>query len=210
MNLIEAMNWRYATKRMTGEKLNENLIDQILEAARLAPSAAGLQPYHIFSISNPEIKAQIQPIAWGQAQIVESSHLLVFASWEKVTDTKIDAVYNNMNTQRGLENNSTAATVAGLKNGFAPYTDEEHYHFSAKQAYLGIGLAIAAAAQLGVDATPMEGFDKERLDDFLKLKDKGLKSVLLVALGKRATENDWLFPLKKIRQPKEQFITEIK
>lgn len=210
MNTIDALNWRYATKRMTGEKLSEEQVNTIIEAARLAPTSAGLQPYHIFVISNPDIKKQIQPIALGQPQIVESSHLLVFASWDKITDEKIDEVYDYTNKQRGLSNDVTAQTVAGLKQLFSTFTEEQQYHHTAKQAHIGLGVAIVAAAELGIDATPMEGFDKDGLDEFLKLKDKGLKSVVLLALGIRNTDEDWLFPLKKIRQPKEEFITEIK
>ncbi|MET3538982.1 nitroreductase family protein [Chryseobacterium limigenitum] len=102
MNIIEALNWRYATKRMTGEKLDEVLVNEIIEAARLTPTSVGLQPFHIIKISNPEIKKQIQPIAFGQPQILESSHLLVFASWDKVTDEQIDIVYNYTNNERGV------------------------------------------------------------------------------------------------------------
>ncbi|HCA09427.1 MULTISPECIES: NAD(P)H-dependent oxidoreductase [unclassified Chryseobacterium] len=209
MNLIEAMNWRYATKRMTGEKLEEKLVDEIIEAARLAPTSAGLQPFHIFKISNPEVKQQIQPIAFGQPQIVESSHLLVFASWDKITDEQIDAVYNYTNNERGVPNSATADTVAGLKQLFSTFTEEEQYHHTAKQAHIGMGVALVAAAQLGVDATPMEGFNKEGVDEFLKLREKGLRSVTLMALGRRKTDEDWLFPLKKVRQPLEQFVTSI-
>ncbi|KXH83518.1 nitroreductase family protein [Chryseobacterium kwangjuense] len=210
MELLNALNWRYATKRMTGEKLDDETVNKIIEAIRLAPTSAGLQPYHVFVISNPEIKAQLQPIAFGQPQIIESSHLLVFTSWDKITDESIDKVYETTNAQRGVPNEATADTVAGLKQLFSGFSEEEQYHHTAKQAHIGLGVAVAAAALLGVDATPMEGFSKEGVDEFLKLREKGLRSVALFALGKRKIENDWLYPLKKVRQPKEQFITEIK
>ena len=210
MKLLDALNWRYATKRMTGEKIEQEKVDQILEAARLAPTSAGLQPVHIFVISNPEVKAQLQPIAFNQPQIVESSHLLVFTSWAAMSDEAIDKVYEETNAQRGVPNEKTADTVAGLKQLFSTFSLEEQYHHSAKQAHIAFGMAIAAAAELGVDATPMEGFDKNGVDQFLKLEEKGLRSVVLLALGKRKEEGDWLLPLKKVRQSKEEFITEIK
>jgi nitroreductase len=210
MNLLEALKWRYATKRMTGEKLDQNLVDQIIEAAYLAPTSAGLQPIHIFSISNQEIKAQIQPIAFGQPQIVESSHLLVFTSWDKITDERLDKVHEEMNALRNLPRETTAQTEENLKNLFSTFSEEEQYHHTAKQAHIALGLAIAAAAELKVDATPMEGFDKNALDEFLKLKEKGLRSVLLLALGRRKIDEDWLYPLKKYRQTKENFVTELK
>lgn len=210
MKLLEALNWRYATKRMTGEKINEEIVNQILEAARLAPTSAGLQPIHIFVISNPDIKAQIQPIALGQPQILESSHLLVFTSWDKITDESLDKVHTAMNALRNLPRETTAQTENGLKQLFSTFSEEEQYHHTAKQAHIALGVAIAAAAELGVDATPMEGFDKNGLDDLLNLRNKGLRSVVLLALGKRKVDKDWLYPLKKYRQSMEEFRTEIK
>lgn len=210
MKLLEALNWRYATKRMTGEKFNEEIVNQILEAARLAPTSAGLQPIHIFVISNPDIKAQIQPIALGQPQILESSHLLVFTSWDKITDEALDKVHTDMNALRNLPRETTAQTENGLKQLFSTFSEEEQYHHTAKQAHIALGVAIAAAAELRVDATPMEGFDKNSLDDLLNLSSKGLRSVVLLALGKRKVDEDWLYPLKKYRQFMEEFRTEIK
>lgn len=209
MKLLESLNWRYATKRMTGEALESTEVANIIEAARLAPTSAGLQPIHIYVISDPAIKQQIQPIAFGQPQIVESSHLLVFTSWDKITDERIDKVHEDMNNLRNLPMETTAHTVTNLKQLFSTFSEEEQYHHTAKQAHIALGVAIAAAAELGVDATPMEGFDKAALDEFLKLRENGLRSVVLLALGKRQITEDWLYPLKKYRQAKEDFITEL-
>ena len=209
MNLIEALNWRYATKRMTGEKLEEKVVDEIIEAARLAPSSAGLQPVHIFSIQDFETRKQIQEIALNQLQITESSHLLVFTAWDSVTDTKIEEVYKNMNDFRGLPRDTTSQTEEGLKQLFSNFSLEEQYHHTAKQAHIALGVSIAQAALLKVDATPMEGFDKQKLDDFLNLKEKGLRSVVLLALGKRNSSEDWLYPLKKFRQGFKDFVTKL-
>lgn len=210
MELLNAMKWRYATKRMTGEKLDQALVDQILEAARLAPTSAGLQPFHIISISNPELKQAISPVALNQPQIIESSHLLVFASWDKMDDARIEArdAYG-----RGIRHQPVDVTmdvVQNLKNLFSGFTEEQQYHHSAKQAHIGLGLAVAAAALLKVDATPMEGFDKEGLDKLLELKKRGLKSVALMALGRRAVEKDWLVKLEKVRIPTSEFVIEMK
>ena len=210
MKLLEALNWRYATKRMTGEKLDEEKVHKIVEAARLAPTSAGLQPVHLFVISNPEVKAQISPFTGDQPQITESSHLIVFTSWATIPDEYIDRVYEYTNAERGVPNEKTAATVANLKGLFSTFSEEEQYHHTAKQAHIAFGMAIAAAAELGVDATPMEGFSKEAVDAFLNLKEQNLRCVVLLALGKRKIEEDWLFPLKKVRQPMSEFITEIK
>ena len=210
MELLKALNWRYATKRMTGEKIDQKLVDQILEAARLAPTSAGIQPIHIFSITNKKIKEKISPIAFNQPQITESSHLLVFTALDNMADQRIQDVYDYTNTERALPLDTTADVVSGLKQLFSTFTEEQQHHHAAKQAHIGFGIAIAAAAELGVDATPMEGFDKIQLDEFLDLKSKGLMSCTLLALGRRQPEGDWLSALKKVRRPTEEFITEIK
>ena len=210
MELLKALNWRYATKRMTGEKIDQELVDKIVEAARLAPTSAGVQPFHIFVISNQAMKEKISPIALNQPQIIESSHLLVFTAWDKMDPERIQAIYDYTNTERGLALDKTAEVVAGLNQLFSTFTEEQQHHHAAKQAHIGFAMAIAAAAELGVDATPMEGFDKVGLDTFLDLPSKGLKSVTLLALGRRVPEGDWLSKLKKVRRPIEEFRTEFK
>lgn len=210
MELINALNWRYATKKMNGEAVDQELVDQIIEAAYLAPTSSGLQPFQIFSISNKELKEKIQPIAYNQSQITEGSHVLVFASWDKYTEDRIDFIYNHMNAERNLPNEATADYVASLKNNYSNLTEEQQAAHAAKQAYIAFGVAIAAAAMLKVDATPMEGFVNADLDKLLGLEEKGLKSAVVLALGYRSEEGDWLQNLKKVRHPKEIFLSEIK
>ena len=210
MELINALNWRYATKKMSGEKVADEKVNQIIEAAYLAPTSSGLQPFEIIAISNEELREKIQPIAYGQTQIVDGSHILVFASWDKYTDERVDAIFDHMNTERGLPLDNTNEYKAGLKTQLFALTEEQQAAHTAKQAYIGFGMAIAAAAMQKVDATPMEGFITEDLDSLLGLKERGLKSQTILTLGYRATEGDWLQGMKKVRQPKSKFLTEIK
>src|SRR5690554_3948151 len=210
MELINALNWRYATKKMNGEKVADEKVHQIIEAAHLAPTSSGIQPFEVISISNEELRKKIQPIANNQTQIVDGSHVLVFASWNQYTDERIDAIFDHMNTERGLPLNGTDEYKTMLKTQLFAKPKEEQAAHTAKQAYIGFGTAIAAAALLNVDATPMEGFKNEELDELLGLKEKGLKSQTILALGYRAGEGDWLQGMKKVRQPKEKFLTEIK
>lgn len=210
MELINALNWRYATKKMSGEKVAEENVNQIVDAAHLAPTSSGLQPFEIIVVSNEQLKQKIQPIAYNQSQIVDGSHLLIFASWDKYTDERIDSIFDHMNTERGLPLDNTDDYKNGLKSMLFSMTEEQQAAHTAKQAYIGFGTAIAAAAMLKVDATPMEGFVNADLDELLGLKEKGLKSQTILTLGYRATEGDWLQGMKKVRQPKEKFITELK
>lgn len=210
MELINALNWRYATKKMNGQTVAEDKVQQIVNAAHLAPTSSGLQPFEIIVVSNNELKQKIQPIAYGQSQIVDGSHLLIFASWDKYTDERIDAMFDYTNTQRGLPLNTTDDYKNGLKAQLFSMTEEQQAAHTGKQSYIAFGTAIAAAAMLQVDATPMEGFVNEQLEELLGLNAKGLKAQTILTLGYRATEGDWLQGMKKVRQPKEKFITEIK
>jgi len=209
MSLLKDLNWRYATKKMNGKSVPQDKIDYILEATRLSPSSSGLQPYHVFVITDPAIKAKIQPIAWNQSQIVDSSHLLVFAAWDSYSLERIESVFDRTLKERGLPGNAMDEYKKKMWEMYEPLGHEAHAHHTAKQSYIALGIAMAAAAEQKVDATPMEGFLPEKLDEILDLKKLGLKSVTILALGYRDEDNDWLVKMKKVRTPKADFITEI-
>ncbi|MEY8758407.1 NAD(P)H-dependent oxidoreductase [Chryseobacterium tongliaoense] len=209
MELLEKLNWRFATKAMNGQKIPQEKVDKILEAARLAPTSSGLQPFEIIVITNQEIKEKIKPVAWGQPQITDCSHLLVFAAWDNYTEERINNMFDLTNEIRGFKNEGWENYRQYLLSTYPPRTAEENFTHAAKQAYIAFSAAIIAAAFEGVDSTPMEGFSPEEVDNILNLKEKGLKSVLLLPLGYRDADNDWLVNLTKIRKSKEDFITEV-
>jgi nitroreductase/dihydropteridine reductase len=209
MSLLESLNWRYATKRMTGEKVPQEKVDAILEAARLAPTSSGIQPFTILSISDPELLAKIQPIANNQPQITEASHLLVFAAWDNITPEQIDRVFSQVIRERNLPADALDNYKGFLTSHFGGMTREERFNSAARQAYIAFGVAIVAAAMEKVDATPMEGFKNAELDKLLGLGEKGLRSVSLLTLGYRDTVNDWLANLKKVRRPIEELVIEL-
>lgn len=210
MALLDDLKWRYATKKYDAtRKIAQADIDKIVEAARLAPTSSGLQQFRVFVISNQELKNKIVPIANGQQIVAEASHLLVFAAWDKYTAERIDNIYDFTTEERGLPKGRFTAYTDRLKNLYLNQSSEQNFVHTARQAYIGFGLAIAAAAELKIDSTPMEGFNSTELDELLNLKEKGLKSVLLLPLGYRDTENDWLVSMKKVRNPKEEFVTEL-
>ena len=206
MNLIEALNWRYATKKMNGKAVPQEKVDQILEAARLAPSSSGLQPFKIIVVTDPAIKLALLPHAYNQSQIVDGSHLLVFAAWDNYTEERIDEVFMRTNAERGVPSTATAAYVAQLKSSYIPREPQVNFEHAARQSYISLGIAMAEAALLEVDATPMEGFDSAKFDEVLKLNEQGLRSVTLLPLGYRDAADDWLVNLKKVRQSTEEFL----
>jgi nitroreductase len=209
MSLISDLKWRYATKKMNGETVPQEKVDYILEAARLAPSSSGLQPFEILVITDKTLLEKIKPIAFGQTQITDASHLLVFAAWDNYTKERINEVFARNNAERNLPDSATDDYRNMLLNAYLPKTAEENFHHASKQAYIAFGTAIIAAAEQKVDATPMEGFNNAALDELLHLKEKGLRSVTLLPLGFRDIDNDWLVKMKKVRTPKEAFITEL-
>lgn len=209
MSLQDALQWRYATKKMNGQKVDQNKIDLIIDAAYWAPTSSGLQPFEVIAVSNPEVREKIKSVAFNQSQITDASHILVFAAWDKYTEERIEFIFNHMNKERGLPSEATTDYVNDLKQMLLTQTEEQQAAHAAKQAYIGFGMAIAEAALLQVDATPMEGFNNAELDAILELDKKGLKSTTILALGYREAENDWLVNLKKVRHPKEQFLTVI-
>jgi nitroreductase / dihydropteridine reductase len=209
MDIIQALNWRYATKRMTGQTVPKETIGKIIEAARLAPSGIGLQPYEIIVVNNPEWKAKILPVAMNQPQVIQSSHLLVFAAWQNYSQARINKVFDYLNEQRNQPPSVSDGHRNFAINYFGKMTEEEQFHHAAKQANIALGLAVATAALEQVDATPMEGFNALALDDLLGLKEKGLRSSMLLAVGYRDEANDWNLKLKKIRKPLAELVTEL-
>jgi len=208
MSIIDALKWRYATKKMSGQAVPQEKVDQIIEAAHLAPTSSGLQPFRVIVITNPELKEKILPIAYGQPQITAASHLLVFAAWDNYTEERIRSVFSNAAKERGLPDETPSDYEVQLTGNYVTRPEEVNFIHAAKQAYIGFGMAIAEAAALEVDATPMEGFNSDELDALLGLRERGLRSVTILPLGYRATEGDWLVNLKKVRTPLSQFVIE--
>ena len=211
MSLIDKLQWRYATKKMDPAKaVPPEKVDQMLEAIRLTASSSGLQPYEVLVITNKEVREKIKPIANGQSQITDCSHLLVFAAWDTYTAKRINDAFDMTEKIRNFTSESGTAYRQMLLKVYPARDAEINFTHAAKQVYIGLGTALIAAAYEEVDSTPMEGFDPQALDTILNLKEIGLRSVVLLPLGYRKADEDWLLNLKKVRRAKENFISWIK
>jgi nitroreductase/dihydropteridine reductase len=209
--LLQNLQWRYAAKKMNPEKVvSEENVNFILEAIRLTATSSGLQPYEVIVVTNPDVRAQIVPHAWNQSQITDGSHLLVFAAWDNYTTERINEMFDLVNEKRGFKNEGWENYRQMLLKTYPQRDAETNYQHAARQAYIGLGTALIAAADVKVDSTPMEGFSPEKVDEILGLKARGLRSVVLLPLGYRADEGDWLVNLKKVRRSTENFVTEVK
>lgn len=210
MSLLDTFRWRYATKKFdSSKKVDQKLVDQIVEAAWLAPTSSGIQPFQIIEITNQELKEKIVPIAFGQQQVADASHLLVFAAWDNYTEKRIDDIYHLITTERGQAPDQYKEYTDRLKKAYLQRPAAENFDHIARQAYIAFSFAMAMSADLKVDSTPMEGFDNEALDDLLNLNEMGLKSVTILPLGYRDESGDWLVHLKKVRHPENEFLIKI-
>lgn len=209
MNFIEKLNWRYATKRMNGAKISQEKLNTILEAIRLAPTSMGLQPFKVLVIENQDLKEKIFNSSAKQPQIKECSHILVFATLESINESTINSYMATIAEERnvGIE---TLDPFKGMISGFVNNMPAEQVEIWAqKQVYIAFGFGLFAAALEEIDATPMEGFNPAQLDLDLDLASKGLKSCLIMTLGHRDTQNDYLVNAKKVRKSSHNFIEHI-
>ncbi len=206
MKIIEALKWRYAAKRMNGNSIPKEKLEIILKAISLAPSSFGLQPYSIIVVQDPDILEKIKPIASMQPQITEASAVLVFAAWDNLTQERIDNYITLITKVREVTQESLLPIKRVIESQLAK-TEEQSFNWNAKQAYIALGIALVAAAEENIDSTPMEGFEPEKLDEILQLKEKGLKSVVLLALGYRDEKTDYLVDLKKVRREESKLFT---
>ena len=208
--LLDKMQWRYAAKKMDATKaVSQDKVNRIIEAARLAPTSSGLQPFEVIVVTNKDIRAQIQAVANNQAQVTEGSHLLVFAAWDTYTADRINHHFDLTNTERGGTNEGWENYRQMLLKSYPSRDAQVNFEHAARQAYIGLGASLIAAAFEEVDSTPMEGFVPKSVDEILGLGAKGLRSVALLPLGYRAKGQDWLENLKKIRRPVSEFVTEV-
>ncbi len=190
-SILAPLNWRYATKKFdTGKKVSAEDLATIKAAINLTPTSYGLQPFKVLQIDSPELRAKIQPAAWGQAQIVEASHLLVFAHYTDIGEKEVAAYMQNKADTAGFD----VSVLKGYQDFIVGKIDalsaSEKSNWNAKQTYLAVSTALNTAAQLEIDACPMEGFEVNDLNEVLGLKEKGLSAAAIVALGYRSSEDD--------------------
>lgn len=210
MDLMERLNWRYACKKMDPSKeVAEDTVDRIVEAARLAPTSSGLQPFEVLVITNRPLRERIRAIAWNQGMVTDSSHLLVFAAWDDYTPERINMMFDLTNETRGFKNEGWEAYRQQLLTGYPPRGAEINFQHAARQCYIAMTTASMQAAFEGVDTTPMEGFDPDALDEILDLRPQHLRSVLMLPLGYREADKDWLVNLPKVRRPTAEFARRI-
>ena len=207
MALLEDLNWRHAVKAYDPtKKVSQENLNKILEAARLAPTSSGLQPFRIVVVENQELKNKMVNGALNPEVMKDCSHVLVFAAWDQYSDEKIDKVYDHHTEVRDLPKGRFDSYTTMLKKLYGEQTPEEHFAHTARQSYISLALAMAQAAELRIDCTPAEGFSNDVVDEILDLRKQGLRSVTLLYVGYRDADSDWMSTMKKVRIPMEEFV----
>ena len=200
---LENQNWRYATKKFDAtKKISTEDLNFLKEAIRLSTSSFGLQLYKVIIIENQELKAKLLPAAYGQTQITDASHVIVFANQTVVNDSDIDAYLKNISETRGIPLDALSGFGDYMKGTVNPIPAEMKAIWTAKQTYLALGNLLNAAAELKIDATPMEGFDAKKFNEILGLDALNLNAAVIATVGYRH-EEDATQHYKKVRKSNE-------
>ena len=208
MSLIDKLNWRYATKKFDDtKKISVELLDELLSAIQLAPSSAGLQPYRVIVVENADIKQKLRDAARGQQQLTTASHIIVFAAETNLDETYVKNYIDHIAATRGTDRALLQAFETNIINNVNSKTEDVKIVWNHKQAYIALGVLLSAAADLGIDACPMEGFEPGRFDEILGLRELGLTTSVIAPIGFRA--DDALSKAKKVRRPKEELFIHI-
>ncbi len=201
--LIEALEWRYACKKFdTDKRISDTDLDTILDSIQLTPSSYGLQPIKVLLIETKELREQIKPIAWNQAQVVDASHLLVFCHYTALSESYVDQHVSLMANTRNLPIEKLQGFGTHVKSSIATMDADHVNQWTGKQTYIALGQVLLSCALLKIDATPMEGFDRRALDNLLDLSKDGLSASLLCPIGYRHAEDPYI-ALKKVRKTKD-------
>jgi nitroreductase len=207
-NFLNNQNWRYATKKFDiSKKISTDNKNTLKEAIRLSSSSYGLQPYKIIIVENPKLREKLQPAAWGQSQIVEASHLLIFANDTNIGDDAIDVYLNSISATRQIPIEALTGYGDFMKSKISTLEPAVKDVWTSKQTYLALGNLLNAAAELKIDVTPMEGFDPTQVNEILGLDKLNLNASLIATIGYRH-EEDATQHQKKVRKSQEElFIT---
>ena len=208
--LLSQLNWRYATKQFDPKrKIDSEDWAALEEALLLTPSSGGLQPWKFIVVTDPAVRAKLSPASYGQAQITDASHLVVFAAKKNFNEADVDAHINHLAEVQGVPVEALATFRGMLVGGIVQAMDEKARDAWARnQAYIALGNLLTSAALLGIDACPMEGFDRAQYDEILGLGAKGFATAVIATVGYRSAA-DKFAGSPKVRFPKEQVFAHI-
>ncbi|MFW5753791.1 MAG: NAD(P)H-dependent oxidoreductase [Marinilabiliaceae bacterium] len=206
MEYLHRFQWRYATKSFDKtRKPGPEQLNRLLQAADLAPSSYGLQPFSLILVEDEKMKEKLSPAAYHQPQVTEAPYLFVFAAKTDLSEKDVDEFVERIVKTWGVERPEIADYENAMKGSVNKRTPESRFNWAARQAYISLGFLLSAAAIEGLDACPMEGFSNEQFDKILGLKEKGLSSLAMMALGYRSPDDEFQH-YKKVRKSLDEFV----
>ena len=206
MDILQILNWRYATKKFNPEKkLEENKLAVLLESVNLSATSYGLQPFRLLVIENPLLRNKLRAVSGDQSQITDASHLLVFAVNKGLTPADVDSYIERIAEVRGVTLDSLEAYRTKIKSSMASRNPEELFQWAARQAYIALGFLLVACASMEVDACPIEGIQKPAYDALLGLESKGYSTMVAAAVGYRADDDKYQIK-RKVRKESSQLL----
>lgn len=208
MDVIDALNWRYATKKFSDKKVSPEIVHKLLQATRLSASSYGLQPYKLIVVESPEIKQKLLSFSYGQQQVVDSSHLVVFAADTNVGNTTVDRYIQKHSEVVNKPVAELQRFSEHMKSALASKTPQEKQQWSCQQAYIALGNFLTCAALMQIDSCPMGGFDAAGYDSVLALSEKSLTTAVICPIGYR-DDTDGQLTQPKVRFDFEEMVIEV-
>lgn len=199
------MDWRYAVREFSPEKLDRQVVESLLDATRKSASSYGLQPYRVVLVESEAVRRDLFPFSFGQQKVVDCSQLLVFAADSEVGDTTVQRYVNQLLKVRQTSYDEISGYADHMKQALATKSRLEKQQWAHQQAYIALGTLLTVAAAMGIDSCPMTGFDRDGYNQVLGLSEQGLESTAIVALGRRS-KNDKSATLPKVRINFEDFV----
>jgi nitroreductase len=208
-DVLAPLRWRYATKAFDpARRIDPATWAALEQAVVLAPSSYGLQPWAFVVVTDPAVRRQLHPVSWNQPQILDASHLVVFAAKNPPTAADVDRHVANAEQVRGQPAGSLDALKDRILGSLSRMSPADAHAWAARQCYLALGVFLSAAAHLGVDACPMEGFQPDRYDDVLGLPARGLKAVVIATAGYRSPTDKYA-AAAKVRFPVDEVVIRV-
>lgn len=202
--ILNSLNWRYATKAFNTDKLvSPSDIEVLLDAARLAPTSLGLQPWKAYVITNKDMCKKLKEAAWGQPQVSDASHLVIFTVRKTIDEKYVDSYIETVMKVRNQKKEEVEGYKKMLMGSVSGKTPEQIKEWSARQAYIALGFLLETAALMKIDTCPMEGFDTNQFDTILGLDKTDYTSVVMVSVGYRS-ESDKYAHVPKVRFCKDE------
>jgi nitroreductase/dihydropteridine reductase len=201
MKYIENLKWRYATKKFdSSKKISSENLEKLKEAIQLSVSSYGLQLYKVIIVEKAALREKLKPVSWGQDQITEASHLVVFCNYTDVKDKHVDDFLNMTAKSQDIEVKNLSGYGDFMKGKINEMTKSESFYWTSRQTYFALGNLLNACAELKIDSCPMEGFEPEKYNEILNLSEQGLNAAVIATIGYRSNK-DHTQNRPKVRKP---------